>query len=483
MNCTPTARMNQKPARNDFSGNLEIPDKSACRCGEIFRRQTMCIDILQLSFNFVPMIRVLLPAICWLPLTLIAQPVYFPQPVLDDPGAHVDFWESAWEIEEVPVYTKDPSVRSVLLPNGYASPVLQPSRQWPPRLKNYRVTEVNMILTKYPKNKNFWRTNYYSLMAERLKTLFALDARLNDSTITYNLVFQTQCTTEKEAMAMFHGFELVYEETKPAVVVETQLSVYDTLWERNEDSLYWVNANKKIQRQIKRTGMGEEVVLKGLNQAALNMDSTLIAIDCTGSMDPYTNQVLLWITQHFNENFRFFSLFTDTGPKPHKLGASGGIYTGAFVKIEGLMKLFRKAKSLKGLNREPDENDLEAILQGVAEFPHIRSVVLIADNNSCVRDMALLSCIQSPVHIIPCGAVTGINPQYIDLALATGGSIFLAGEGWKKMDASFRDGKPFVVGGNSYRYLVRKKRVVFADKNLRLFNKCDGFYSKRSPCP
>jgi len=409
---------------------------------------------------------------------LHAQSPRFPAEVLEQPEASRSFFESVWEVSEVNIFRKDPSVRSFMIANGYASSMLQPARGWPPRLAGYRVLEVNMILTKYPRNKNFWRTNYYSLMAERLQALFRMDPRLNDTTISYGLIFQTACHTEKEAQSLFHGFEIVYEEIKEQP--QNEISVFDTLHARNEDSLYWINANRKVERQIRRGGgIGDSVVVKALR--TLELDSALIVVDCTGSMDPYTNQVLLWLTRRFNDRSRYFALFTDAG-ESRKIGSSGGILTGAFEKVDGLMKLFRKARSYRGKNREPEENDIEAILTGLREFPFATSVVLIADNNSCVRDISLLSCIPVPVHVIACGMEFGLNPQYLDIAVSTRGSLYMGVEKWEDFGGGEKI-KQFTAGPNTYHFDRGKKHFVHDKKNLRVHASCDRFYSRKQECP
>lgn len=69
------------------------------------------------------------------------------------------------------------------------------------------------------------------------------------------------------------------------------------------------------------------------------------------------------------------------------------------------------------------ENNLEATIEGIRQCPDCEGVVMIADNFATPRDMALVNQIKQPIKIILCGSQGGINTKYLDLALATNGSI------------------------------------------------------------
>ena len=77
----------------------------------------------------------------------------------------------------------------------------------------------------------------------------------------------------------------------------------------------------------------------------------------------------------------------------------------------------------KGNGGDPEENDVEAILKGIQKYPDFKNLILIADNNSCMRDYCLVKDIKVPVKVVLCGTYSGINPQYINLAYKTKGSI------------------------------------------------------------
>jgi Leucine-rich repeat (LRR) protein len=60
------------------------------------------------------------------------------------------------------------------------------------------------------------------------------------------------------------------------------------------------------------------------------------------------------------------------------------------------------------------------------EYENYSEIVLIADNNACVRDIELADRIGKPVRIILCGytKAEGVNPHYAYLAKMTGGGIY-----------------------------------------------------------
>ena len=92
------------------------------------------------------------------------------------------------------------------------------------------------------------------------------------------------------------------------------------------------------------------------------------------------------------------------------------------VRINKVIDLYQLVM-MKGGGGDGPENDLEAIIKGIKEFPEHGEVILIADNNSCVRDMDLLKYIDVPVRVILCGYTNagGVNPHYVKIAHETGG--------------------------------------------------------------
>ncbi len=397
----------------------------------------------------------------------------FSNDILLDPRKYSKEFESKFVYKEVPVYNKNFKEKSVFLKNGYASSVLKTAFTWPLRLKQYYIKEIKVIFTKYPVDKSFWNTNYYDLLSARLQAAFAIDSKLNDANIYYSLVLQTGCKSEEEAKTMLHAIEIVYEigERKIEKDDVEEPDFIDSLY-INQDSLAWVRDMNKANKFFKKSKATDTVVLKGLDLYKLT-DSLLVVIDVTGSMAPYYSQVSLWAARNFYPG-HYYVLFNDGGSRSLPLGETGGYEEGRVRSSSELIKFLRHASGTKGNNREFPENDAEGLLVGIAAFPENKGVILVADNAACIRDYRLLPEIDQPIHIIPCGG-TVLNPQYLNLAWMTGGSVF-----W--LDQTINDwntlcnGEIFMLGDIKYRFLKRKRKFEGLDKYGKHNDFCD-FYT------
>ena len=76
-----------------------------------------------------------------------------------------------------------------------------------------------------------------------------------------------------------------------------------------------------------------------------------------------------------------------------------------------------------GWGGDTPENNIEATLKGIQEYPDFDQLIMIADNWAIPRDLALLKQIKSPIKIILCGTERGVNPIYLDIARKNKGSI------------------------------------------------------------
>ncbi len=401
--------------------------------------------------------------------------VAFSPAMMSQPKEYSKEFESIFFYKEVPVFVKNVKEKSILLRNGYASSVLQLPVSWPPKIKSYHVKEVRVIFTKYPVDKNFWNTNYYELLAARLQAAFAIDAKLNDVHINYSLILQTNCKTEDEAKGMLHSLEVVYELGERKIDDDDiEPTVYDTLYNQNEDSLAWLNGITKANRFIKKSKMSDTVVLKGLDIFSLQ-DSLLVVIDCTGSMAPYYSQVTLWAARNFFPG-HYYVLFNDAGPRILPLGQTGGYVDGRVSSVDQLIKLFKKATATRGGNKETAENDIEGVLSGIQFFPDNKGVILVADNANCIRDYKLLSNVDQPVHIIPCGGGV-LNPQFLNVASYTGGSVFWQDQ-YIKDWITLCTGDIYMIGNDPYRFNTRTQSFELLDAQGVHTNFCDSYITK-----
>jgi hypothetical protein len=136
-------------------------------------------------------------------------------------------------------------------------------------------------------------------------------------------------------------------------------------------------------------------------------------------------QAALWHNNALQEDrVSQFVFFNDgDNKKIKKIGKTGGIY---FCKPnqKHIVQVMKKVQK-NGQGGDCAENDLEAIITGINKCKSFTEVVLIADNKSPVKDIALLSQIKVPVHIIVCGCKRGqtIRHDYLQIASSTDGSV------------------------------------------------------------
>lgn len=159
-------------------------------------------------------------------------------------------------------------------------------------------------------------------------------------------------------------------------------------------------------------------------------DSAVYVIDVTCSMDAYLEEYLLWLSLANNAQKVYGGVFFNDGDgradSTKVAGSTGGIRL-VPRPMEEITEVLVNSISF-GCSGDDPENDLEALLFAQAEFPEAKRLILIADNNSAVRDMELLPLLTKPVHIILCSqSPLGDNnfphEDYVNIAIATHGSL------------------------------------------------------------
>lgn len=153
-----------------------------------------------------------------------------------------------------------------------------------------------------------------------------------------------------------------------------------------------------------------------------------VVIDVTGSMSPYTAQLFYWLkTNTENKRFKEFVFFNDDDMQDIK--QQKGIDT---IGLKGI-----KSQSLDSVlqccfkamaNQGQIENNLKALFYTQKCFSKSSKtgVVMIADNWQTPEDLFALNdfaALKIPVYIIVCGAEETMNPSYLEMAYATGGSV------------------------------------------------------------
>lgn len=369
------------------------------------------------------------------------QPL-FSLEILENPIENQKQLDAILPVEQIRVYKKPMiSNQMVVLTNGYAIAEIQNPDAWKALKNKVKPVGISIVFTKFPADKNDWITNYYILLAKRLKALFALDEKLNDISINWKLMWQTGCRTEQKAESMFHGFVIEYvwlkqkEMTTNRIEIEEDNSGFAS--NSQTDSIH--DGKPDLTNQQQHYLHQAEIFLDevgGLRDSTVicvfsrnrQWKKSLVVIDWTASMYPYGLQALIWNILYLKANkVTGFVLFNDGNRKPtieKRIGETGGIYFGEANDLEELIELFRKVRENGGGGEAP-ENDMEALLKAVKYFPDFDNLILIADNNSCMRDYRLIDSLKTPVKVVLCGYYDseGVNSQYIDLAIKTKGSL------------------------------------------------------------
>lgn len=414
----------------------------------------------------------------------------FSKDVLNHPDQHRAFIEARIPIGELEVFKPTEEKQSVLLENGYAQYRFRNEDDWPLQEGKVRATHVEIIFTKYPKDKAFWLTDYHWLLAKRLQALFALDPKLNSEEVNFKIILQTACDNEFEAMQLFHGIRVRYEPIakrsaeEPAPLSmnneradEEAKNIVDLEVEQRSTSS--ATAMKVLRFMAQEQHYVDSSVYKVLDRHPEWRDASLV-LDWTGSMYGYGAEAILWHV--LNEPTSgidqvFFFNDGDRKKKRKKVpGYTGGIYQVDAHPASKSLKYFRKVKN-KGNGGDNPENDVEAILTAINAVPQAGSVILVADNKSCIRDFILLQHLHRPIHIILCGAAQGINHQYINLAWQSKGSLHLEEEDFDFSDKSLIDGKVEIA---DVEYLMTPDRILLPVNRFQDdFGYCNRYYRYR----
>lgn len=419
---------------------------------------------------------------------------------LNTPNKFGDEFRSLFKVIEIPEFKCDTVKQSICIENGLRSSTYINIEDWLEVKDEVKVTGVSVVFSKYPIVNGVY-PKFHQLLCDRLKNLFAFAPELNVKNLSWEMILQTNCINDAQVNTLFHGVVIKYEPlttspktlpnnvynkpfdiNKPDEVIINEGSksalfpadfhermskkpqrvridsmiaylesnlVSDEDFNRSNKDNKSVEADKKqVLNILKKFGFNQNE--KSINEI-FNRNKTwknvLVVADWTGSMYPYGAQALIWHINHQNESpINYYTLFNDGDNKQLKdklIGKTGGIYHAKADNLIRIAQLYQLV-AMKGGGGDGPENDIEALLAAMQHFPEHESLVLIADNHACIRDMSLVDSIKKPVHIIACGYNKdyGVNPQFIQLALKTGGSIHTA-------DVDITDIKNATINNNS----------------------------------
>jgi hypothetical protein len=188
--------------------------------------------------------------------------------------------------------------------------------------------------------------------------------------------------------------------------------------------------------------------------------------DVTGSMYPYTGQLLLWLKLHsldsLTNRFVFFNDGDNTPDNKKKIGKTGGVYYRQCKSFEEVKDLV-KTTMMKGGGGDCPENNIEALLAAEKQFPDASCQVLIADNWANIKDMELTMQLTKPVRIVLCGVYDyNVNINYLNLARKTKGSVHLMEQDLYNLSL-LHEGEVLKIGRKNYK--VKKGEFVEVDLN------------------
>lgn len=280
------------------------------------------------------------------------------------------------------------------------------------KLKNADVQLIDLVFTDFPKGEDLKALNL-----SRIKVVEGLRKSLvTDVNIRWRIIRQSDCKNEGEAKTFFHGIVIHYK-----------------LPQTEEDRLRELEAISKFlpeESTLKgpkeiRKSLVDSSIVKVFERKKAWSDMTVVA-DLTGSMAPYTAQLVLWFKLKVNDKrIKDLVFFNDGDETPDDLkviGNTGGIYHMKANNYSAIRELAVKT-IMNGCGGDMPENNIEALLFAINKAPATKDFIMVADNTANVKDLILLKDVHKPIHIILCGSRSGINPDYLNIARSTGGSV------------------------------------------------------------
>lgn len=313
-------------------------------------------------------------------------------------------------------------------------------------LAEAQVVSVDLVFSDYPKGQDLKALN-----RSRIEKIYGIRKDLvTNADIPWKIIRQTSCTNEAEAKVLFHGVVIHYRPLQTEETAKIDIAYLGGL-PSTGDSL------KKMVSRERPYGlkMTDTTVIAALNRNKQWKDM-LIVCDMTGSMSPYSTQLLVWFQLKMKDKrVKRVVFFNDGDNKPESkkvIGSIGGIYLAKSNTYEEIL-LAAQTTISRGGGGDAPENNCEAVLRGLDSVPEAKDVILIADNLANIKDISLMAEIKKPVHVILCGTeYTGMNLQYLNLARATGGSVHTMTQDLTDL-AKLNEGETVKVQGVTYKVI------------------------------
>jgi hypothetical protein len=288
------------------------------------------------------------------------------------------------------------------------------------------------------------------------------DVELSITNIKNSESFPDSLKKILEKRPVHEQLELMKVFLKDKIAKEPEISLSHSTYEELR------KYNKEIDNFLINYGGNEDVVAKVFDRHS-EWKNILVVNDWTGSMYGYGAQVLRWHLLNFKKSgIKSLTLFNDGDDKntiDKIIGETGGIYSEKADNILKLIDLFNLIM-LNGGGGDGPENDIEAVLSAMDKYPDYSEVVLIADNNSCVRDIELADRIDKPVKIILCGydPRSGINPDFVYLAKITQGGLYTFDEDIENIEAAIGE-RGAILNFSDKRFKLKSLRCLGAERS------------------
>lgn len=299
-----------------------------------------------------------------------------------------------------------------------------------PRILNEEtITQIDLVYSDYPEGDDFRELN-----RKRIIELYMhCPNAFNKGVITWRVFKQTGVHSAADLNKYFHGFVIYY---RPLIPYATEKKHFEDVMNGREQP-----RDSTILKVLARNSHWKEM---------------LCVADVTGSMSPYTVQLLVWTK--FNERlktFKQFVFFNDDDENSNDQSTrrdTSGIWSIESFKAD---KVF--SKMLQSMEQGKHmENDLEAIFYAVKTYSNnVKNIVLIADNWEDPCDMQLLPKLKElkiPIRVILCGVNSVVNTKYLDIAYATNGSLHTMEEDLTEM-GKLNEGKVFKIAGLKFKLI------------------------------